>query len=162
LSFLEQLVQLPLLQQLVSLVLSHALESENFLRWQKRVLLLVLVVGFLLFGRHLNWVSIFVAGVPVAAPPATRLLLQARIESIWLFFAFLEKAQVDIEDFLDVRILRLLVGLLVQFAKEFLSVRPDLSRAASSNSLFDPIPVLSIQTQRVQECLVFLRCPTPL
>ena len=79
-----------------------------------------------MFGRHLNWVSIFVAGVPVAAPPATRLLLQARIESIWLFFAFLEKAQVDIEDFLDVRILRLLVGLLVQFAKEFLSVRPDL------------------------------------
>jgi len=65
--------------------------------------------------------------VTVAAPPTPCLLLQSRIESIWLFLAFLEETKVDIEDFLDVRILRLLVRLFIELAQELLCVGPDLS-----------------------------------
>ena len=64
--------------------------------------------------------------VPVAAPSAACLVLQSRIETIWLFFAFLEEPKVNIKYFLDVCILSLLVRLLVKLAQELLSVGPDL------------------------------------
>ena len=53
--------------------------------------------------------------------------LHASTNAVGLLLAFLEQAQIDIEDLFDVIILFGLIWLFFKLAEEFLGMRPDLS-----------------------------------
>ena len=94
---LEELVKLPLFEQLVPFVLGHLLHFEDKLCGQQRVLLLVHLVGTL-HVRQLLKRRLTVGARVVRFPAASiALVLGARAETVWLLIALFEQAQIDVQ-----------------------------------------------------------------